>query len=37
MNDDGKVFQYIATVALNYEEIEKYSQRISKSKLFITK
>ena len=37
VNDDGKVFQYIAKVALNYEETEKYPQRISKFKLFITK
>ena len=32
---DDKCFQYALTVALNYEKIKKYSQRISKIKPFI--
>ena len=34
---DKKRFQYVVTVALNYEEIKKDSQRITKIKLFINK
>ena len=34
-NNDDKCFQYAATVALNYEQIKKDSQRISKIKPFI--
>ena len=34
-NNDGKCFQYALTVALNYEKIKKYLQRISKIKPFI--
>ena len=34
-NNDDKCFQYALTVALNYEEIEKDPQRISKIKPFI--
>ena len=34
-NNDGKCFQYAVTVALNYEQIKKDPQRISKIKLFI--
>ena len=34
---DNKCFQYAATVALNYEEIKKDSQRITKIKPFINK
>ena len=33
VNDDDKGFQYVATVALNREEIGKNSQRISKLSL----
>ena len=36
-NNDDKCFQYALTVALNYEQIEKDSQRISKIKPFIEK
>ena len=32
---DGKCFQYTLTVALNYEQIKSYPERISKSKPFI--
>ena len=35
MND--KCFQYAATVALNYEEIESYPERVSGIKPFINK
>ena len=35
MND--KCFQYAATVALNYEEIESYPERVSSIKPFINK
>ena len=34
-NNDGICFQYALTVALNYEQIKKYPQRISKIKPFI--
>ena len=34
-NNDNKCFQYALTVALNYQNIKKNSQRISKVKLFI--
>ena len=34
---DKKYFQYVVTVALNYEEIKKDSQRITKIKSFINK
>ena len=34
-NKDDKCFQYALTVALNYEQIEKDLQRISKIKPFI--
>ena len=34
-NDDDKCFQYALTVALNYEQIKKDPQRISKIKSFI--
>ena len=34
-NKDGKCFQYALTVALNYEQIAKDPQRISKIKTFI--
>ena len=36
-NDDNKCFQYGATVALNYEDIEKTQQRMSKIRPFINK
>ena len=36
-NKDDKCFQYSLTVALNYEKIKKYPQRISKIKPFIDK
>ena len=36
-NNDDKCFQYALTVALNYEQIKKDSQRISKIKPFIDK
>ena len=34
-NNDDKYFQYALTVALNYEQIKKNPQRISKIKPFI--
>ena len=34
-NTDNKCFQYAATLALNFNNIDKYHQRISKIKLFI--
>ena len=34
-NNDDKWFQYALTVALNYEQIKKDPQRISKIKPFI--
>ena len=34
---DNKCFQYAVTVALNYEEIEKGPQRITKIKTFMKK
>ena len=34
-NNDGKCFQYALTVALNYKQIKKNSQRISNIKPFI--
>ena len=36
-NKDDKCFQYALTVALNYEQIKKNSQRISNIKPFIDK
>ena len=36
-NEDGKCFQYAATVALNFEEIKWNAERISNNKLFINK
>ena len=36
-NTDDKCFQYAATVALNYEEIEPHPQRVSNIKPFINK
>ena len=32
---DNKCFQYVVTVALNYEEISKHSERIIKMKPFV--
>ena len=37
ISDGDKRFQYIATVALNHEELEMNSERISKIKPFINK
>ena len=34
---DNKCFQYAVTVALNYEEIKKESQKMTKLKTFIDK
>ena len=34
---DNKCFQYVVTVALNYEEIGKHAKRITKIKPFINK
>ena len=34
-NDNDKCFQYALTAALNYEQIKKDSQRVSKIKPFI--
>ena len=36
-NTDGKCFQYAATVALNYEEMESHPERVSSIKPFINK
>ena len=36
-NDNDKCFQYTITVTLDYEEIGKYSRRISVIKLLINK
>ena len=36
-NNDDKCFQYASTVALNYEQIKKDPQRISKIKPFLDK
>ena len=36
-NEDDKCFQYAATVALNYEEINCYPERTSNIKSFINK
>ena len=36
-NKDNKCFQYVVTIALNYNEIEKNHQRVSKIKPFINK
>ena len=36
-NKDGKCFQYALTVALSYEQIKDYPERISKIKPFIDK
>ena len=36
-NDDDKCFQYGATVALNYEEIESHPERVPNIKSFINK
>ena len=35
--EDNKNFQYAVTVALNYEEIRKHTERITKSNPFINK
>ena len=34
-NNDNNCFQYASTVALNYQNIKKYPQRISKIKPFL--
>ena len=34
-NNDNNCFQYALTVALNYQNIKKYPQRISKIKPFV--
>ena len=34
-NNDDKCFQYALTVTLNYKQIRKYPQRVSKIKPFI--
>ena len=34
-NNDSNCFQYALTVALNYQNIKKYPQRISKIKPFV--
>ena len=34
-NDDDKCFQYVETVALNYDKIKKHHQRVNKVKPFI--
>ena len=34
---DNKYFQYPVTVALNYEEIGKYANRITKTNYFMNK
>ena len=36
-NTDDKCFQYAATVALNYEEVESHPERISNIKPFLDK
>ena len=36
-NTDGKCFQYVATVALNYEEIRWNPERVPNIKLFRNK
>ena len=36
-NEDDKCFQYAATVALNYKEIENHPERCSNIKPFIDK
>ena len=36
-NTDDKRFQYAATVALNYEDIESHPERVSSLKPFINK
>ena len=36
-NEDDKCFQYAATIALNYEEIESHPERVSNIKPFINK
>ena len=36
-NEDDKCFQYAATIALNYEEIESNPERVSNIKPFINK
>ena len=35
--EDSKCFQYAATIASNFEEIESHTKRISNTKLFINK
>ena len=37
VNNDNKCFQYATIVALNYEQIGKHPQRISKINSFINK
>ena len=34
-NDDDKFFQYAITIALNFDEIRNYHQRVNKVKTFI--
>ena len=36
-NTDDKCFQYAATVAVIFKEIESHPERVSKVKLFINK
>ena len=36
-NEDDKCFQYAATIALNYREIESHFERVSNVKPFINK
>ena len=36
-NADNKSFQYAATVALNYEEIESHQERVSNIKPFVNR
>ena len=36
-NEDDKCFQYAATVALSYEEIESYPERVPNNKPFINR
>ena len=35
--EDSKCFQYAATIASNFEEIESHTKRISNTKLFVNK
>ena len=36
-NAENKCFQYAATLALNYKEIESHPERVSNIKLFLNK